>query len=250
MPAQLRFGLTDHVRAAISKDAGLTKDNAWKVLDWTKPEPYERYSTFDFQHIRWEFLRRTPQYRIAWVRTALKLDLFVPLDWEREFSLSYRADPRSSKPPTFTDTDFMVSPYLGKDGPGAPVVDFVEVAHGRGYVLAMINPALPLSELQTLIGREFREWARDNGYDTKSIKLNSQYYAQHLRLIDARSTGMTFASLSMHPSYEDFMYTDNIIGKKWKDAQRASWKICGVPRPSLEDLREMRSLTGYLSGIT
>lgn len=211
----------------------------WGVPDWTDERAYRHYARLPADALRWEFLRRHPTYRKAWIaHNEGAAATAVEPDWQREFGIERLWDPASENAPLFLASEVLFVPYGADDDPEifARSVDFALRAGRSGYVLAIIDPSVPIDENLKAIKGAYLEQLAD--WDIKIVKTKDQSgdAPRFLRILDGRNAGVTLKNIGLQfdeenrkSGQEDFS-AQGIVNRQ-KRAWALAEKLTGVPWP-------------------
>ena len=215
-------------------------DKRWGVPNWRDQTEYGHYARMSGDQLRWEYLRRNPDYRSDWRLhghlTGFDAENF---DWPRRYGIKWPSDPAVDTRPPFAEGDRLFVPY-GADQDSSfemSALEFVRRAGLSGYVLALIDPAVGIRDNLNRIEAEYsailRDW-REKG--SRPGRNQNGDAPQFLRALDAVQSGLTYSIICE-------ILNENLTGRsarpidesgfknRVKSARDYAEKITGVPWP-------------------
>jgi len=121
-------------------------DRDWGVPDWKNEPAYRSSAYLSEAEMRWEFLRRNPTYRQAWITHSNGLE-HKNFDWQFEFGTELPWDPARPEVPSFVQKHFLYVPFGSDDDDlRSRAIEFIASAGRSGYVLARIDPSISFEQ--------------------------------------------------------------------------------------------------------
>lgn len=203
----------------------------WGVPDWHDNKFYLSLAEISKEQVRWEFLRRNPDYRQAWLDEGSPGQARVFTDKAEYFGLETLQHPKQAGPPRFLMEDPVMPPWNDESGEMAePVVQFVEEAARHGFLLIAIDPSLSLQANQDRIASTYRQYEAEFAGWVRLSRIHMSSVGDYIRILDAHLAGLTFREIAEYFSSRGAAEVSvEALTKRHQRAKEAAERHTGVP---------------------